>query len=75
MVATEWNQKLVISSHNTGKIKEFYELSKKGLIKNKDINSYKTYRAFADELEAAKNRVSKSELKRQMKELSLAWMI
>jgi len=28
MVATEWNQKLVISSHNTGKIKEFYELFK-----------------------------------------------
>ncbi len=28
MVTTEWNQKLVISSHNTGKIKEFYELFK-----------------------------------------------
>ena len=28
MVTTEWNQKLVISSHNIGKIKEFYELFK-----------------------------------------------
>jgi len=73
-----WAAKMITNGWDTKKyltgsvlivmLKEFYELSKKGLIKNKDINSYKTYRAFADELAAAKNRVSKSELKRQMKD-------
>ena len=69
MITNGWDtKKYLTGSVLTVMLKEFYELSKKGLIKNKDINSYKTYRAFADELEAAKNRVSKSELKRQMKD-------
>tara|TARA_R110000824_G_scaffold4945_17_gene23216 strand:+ start:29 stop:6784 length:6756 start_codon:yes stop_codon:yes gene_type:complete len=49
-------------------LRDFYELSKKGIVDNKDINTYKTIDEFVAVIDVAKTRMSKSEMKRQIKD-------
>ena len=52
----------------TRAVERFHDLVEKGLIKNKDINSYKTFEDFMTTINDASTKMSKSEIKRQIKE-------
>ena len=49
-------------------IQLFHQFVEKGLIKDKDINQYKTYGDFIATIKDASTRMSKSEIKRQIKD-------
>ena len=48
-------------------VKEFHQEVERGLIKNKDINSYKDLQVFVDVVQEAKGKMSKSEKKKMIK--------